>query len=441
QLQGTLPGQVGRPRSGMNASPQTLVQFQPKLLGTKPTALPEKETGLAMPLVDLNGLNTFFVRPRSTRQLWITVQTGDLKQGATRHTLKLVPLHPRGAALAVPVEMTVWDFRIADVAPIGVFCFDYAGDFDWMKSYKINLWFRGAFPNKLELDADGALKPYKTDIGRVKKRMTEGARKFLFSYGYTGSFAKWAKEKKIPYMSDQWKRLFKAILSRQVAEWREAGLDYDDFALQTVDEAHDAQVKQVVETTPLIREVDPKVRTAMTIMTSLDELKQMAPHVDVWLNRNGGIWGPEQQAFFDAERAKGKPLWSWNMPNTPKSKPLTQFRTYGWRAMKFDFDAIGFFLYFGLVYSPMRPGGGIATRHWEAWRDGVEDYQILWTLREAIRKSPERETSAARAILAEAVDDVIGTTFFPPNTQETHERIEAARAKVAKEIERLGGKQ
>lgn len=440
-LDGSLPGQVGRPRSGLNATVQQVVRFQPKLLGKKPSDLPEKEDGLAMPLVELGGLSTFFVQPLSTRQVWVTVQTRDLKPGTKTHRLRVVPLSVALPAADVPVELTVWPVRIADEAPIGVFCFDYAGDYAWMRSYKINLWFRGAFPNGLKLDAGGKLLPYKTDIGRVKQRMEEGARKFLLSYGYAGSFIQWAEKQKLAYMSPQWKRLFKEILGRMVREWREAGLGYDDFALQTIDEAHGHQVQQVIETTPLVREVDPRVRTAMTIMTDLADLKKMAPHVDVWINRNGAMWGQEQWDFFHAEQAKGKPIWSWNMPCTPKSAPLTQFRTYGWRAMKFDFDAIGFFNYFGMVYQPMRRGGGFATRHWEAWRDGVEDYQLLWTLRQAIGEAARRgladKLKPSEELLAKAVDGVIGPKFFPPNTQETEDAVRAARAKAAAEIIRV----
>ncbi len=442
RLDGELPGQVGRPRSGLDTTVQQVVRFQPKLLGKKPNDVPETEDGLAMPLVELGGLSTFSVQPLSTRQIWVTVQTRELKPRTTRHRLRVVPLSVGLPAADVPVAMTVWPVRIEDEAPIGVFCFDYAGDYGWMRSYKINLWFRGTFPHKLALDAAGGLKPYKTDIGRVKQRIDEGARRFLFSYGYTGSFIGWAEKQKLAYMSPQWKRLFKEILGRMVREWREAGLDYGDFALQTIDEAHGHQVQQVLETTPLVREVDPKVRTAMTIMTDLADLKKMAPHVDVWVNRNGGIWGPEQEAFFRSEKAKGKPIWSWNMPCTPKSAPLTQFRTYGWRAMKFDFDAIGFFLYFGLVYQPMRRGGAIATRHWEAWRDGVEDYQLLYALRQAIAEARASGVAAdklkpSEELLAKAVDDVIGPKFFPPNTQETDDAIRAARAQVAAEIARV----
>ena len=130
------------------------------------------------------------------------------------------------------------------------------------------------------------------------------------------------------------------------------------------------------------------------------------------------------------------------MPNTPQSRPLTDFRTYGWRAMKFDFDAIGFFLYSGIVYDAFRPGGGFATRHWEAWRDGIEDYQYLWTLRDEIRRGKARGESsdaidAAETVLEQAIDDVISEEFFPPNTQQTHDVIQAARRRIAAEIFQL----
>ena len=434
---GRLPG-LAQVRSGLITPIQTIARHHPKLLA-QPKGLPEKPDGLAMPLVELGGLRTFFVRGLTTRQVWLTVRTDGQKPGERTGRLALAPLGTNLPAIEVPWRLVVWPIEISDEAPLGVFCFDYAGDHDWMADYKINLWFRGAFPSRLELDEGGNLKPYKTDIGRVKRRMEEGAKRFLFSYGYAGSFIQWAEKNKIEYMSPRFKALFKEILSRMVREWREAGLDYGDFALQSIDEAHGRGVQQVIDTTPLIREVDPKVRTAMTIMTDLEDLKKMAPHVDVWINRNGALWGDEQAAFFSAEREKGKPIWSWNMPNNPKSKPITQFRTYGWRAMKFDFDAIGFFLYFGLVYQPMREGGGIATRHWEAWRDGVEDWQLLHALETAVaeaakRGAPKERLDAARTVLAEAVDSVITDRFFPPNTQETHERILEARRRVAAEI-------
>jgi len=445
QVSGQLPGQIGRPRSGLCTSVQRLQTYQPKLLkmGRK---LPEKEDGLAMPLLKLNELETFFVRPHTTRQLWFTVHTRGMIAGSTMHTLQIIPRGSQLPAVDVFVEMTVWNFQLENEAPIGVFCFDYGGDYNFLKSYKINIWLRGAFPprikNNLRLDSDGNISELTTDIKGVKRRMAKGARKFLFSYGYTGDFIKWAQKNHIEYMSDHWKSLFKRILSQMVKEWREAGLKYENFALQTIDEAHDKSVEQVIETTPLIREVDPDVRTAMTIMTDIKELKRMAIHVDVWINRNGAIWNEKQRSFFQSEKALGKPIWSWNMPSNLKSRPLTDFRTYGWRAMKFDFDAIGFFLYYGVVYNPQQKGGGIATRHWEAWRDGIEDYQYLWTLKKELLKARQRSVSkeklqSVEQFMSNIVDKVITAKFFPSNDQATHDRIQTARALLAKEIERV----
>ena len=94
------------------------------------------------------------------------------------------------------------------------------------------------------------------------------------------------------------------------------------------------------------------------------------------------------------------------------------------------------------MYQPQRPGGGFATRHWEAWRDGVEDYQVLRLLRDEIAKAAERgvakdKLDAARGLLTKAVDDVITGKFFPANTQETDDRIQAARSRVADEVLRV----
>ncbi|MHC4871854.1 MAG: hypothetical protein ACYTFY_08410 [Planctomycetota bacterium] len=451
KLSTSLPGLVGRPRSGLNVSIQKYADLEKrKLLRHKRTttpfyistgSIPDREDGLAMPLIELNESQTVFVLPGRTRQIWFTILTRDMKAGQSNHVIKVEQLSGEKRTVTLKTKLTVWDFTLSTEAPIGVFSFDYAGDYQVLRDYKINIWFRSAFPGKpFMLKKDGTLGNYKTDIDRVIRRRKEGAEKFLFSYGYTYDFIKWAKKNKIEYMSARWQELFAEILSRLIREWKDAGLGYDDFVLQTIDEAHDDLVDQVIETTPLIRKVDPKVRTGMTIMTTLADLKRMAPHVDVWITRGGAIWGKDKLDFFAQERAKGKPIWSWSMPLAMKSKPLTDFRTYGWRAMKFDFDAIGFFVYSDTVYDPFRPGGGYSTRQWEAWRDGVEDYQYLWELRRLIRQLKGKSYPAvktAETLLNQAVNQVITPACFPKNTNATHEAIQQARRSIAHEILKL----
>ena len=71
----------------MNAPVQQIAERETNVLKTKLSNLPEKPDGLAMPLVELNELQTVFVRPHCTRQLWFTVQTHGLTPGTTQHNI------------------------------------------------------------------------------------------------------------------------------------------------------------------------------------------------------------------------------------------------------------------------------------------------------------------------------------------------------------------
>jgi hypothetical protein len=262
--------------------------------------------------------------------------------------------------------------------------------------------------------------------------------RFCLSYGYTGDFIKWAERRKIPYLSDEWKRLFKLVFKTYIDKLKEGGLDYDDFVIQTIDEAHGHQVRQVCETTPLLREADPKVKLAMTIMCSREEMERMAPHVDVWFNRNGYHWN---LPFLHAEQQKGKELWSWHMSGNLKADPLTWTRSYGWRAAKHGFENISFFVWSQAAYRWQNEP--IASRTVEAWRDAIEDWQTIHALEKAIAGARVRGVEAERlkqaaTVVEECLKSVLGgpdnkRPFFPPNTQATADAIDAARLRILQE--------
>jgi hypothetical protein len=56
---------------------------------------------------------------------------------------------------------------------------------------------------------------------------------------------------------------------------------------------------------------------------------------------------------------------------------------------------------YGTVY--MTDRGPVTTRRWEASRAGIEDFELLWMVREAARRSASSSGQAALRLLDEAV--------------------------------------
>ncbi len=59
----------------------------------------------------------------------------------------------------------------------------------------------------------------------------------------------------------------------------------------------------------------------------------------------------------------------------------------------------------GSEYGTVYPGerGPVTTRRWEASRDGIEDFELLWMLREKAQRHPSPAADAALKLIAEAV--------------------------------------
>jgi hypothetical protein len=347
----------------------------------------------------------------------------------------------------VGTHLNVYDFRIPEIAELGSYSFNYATPMPFLANYKMNTFMVAAWPRP-KIREDGSVDVSKSArrLARDVKKINPGPERpfrFVASYGYTGSFMGWAEKRGLEYMGEEWKRLFKAVFKAWIAEFKKNGLDYDDFVFQTVDEAHGHQVEVVCETTPLLREVDPDVRTAMTIMCSRKEMEKMAPHVDVWFNRNGSHYNLD---FLHEEQEKGKPLYSWHMSGDMHSPVLRWTRTYGWRAAEHNFDNISYFVFSSSCYRWQRENP-IPSRMIEGWRDAIEDWQYLNALDKAIeaaekRGASEKRIEEAKNIRSEVLKSVLqppgqSRPYFPPETQETADAIEAARVKLAEEILKL----
>lgn len=222
---------------------------------------------------------------------------------------------------------------------------------------------------------------------------------------------------------------------------------------------------------------EPEPEYFATLNTILAEVHRGAPGLGNMMTARGAgakgltgvdIWCPEVYSFNPdgaaQEQAKGREVW-WYVaystrhpfPNYWVDYPALDCRVLWWMSWKHNLDGILYWsinyrserawetagLYPGangdghLVY-PGSDGGVVDSIRWEAIRDGAEDYEYLWLLREGVRLAEERGVAAdllprARALLA--IDDTVVRSFKDYNPDPS--RLLAKRDEMGAVLEAL----
>ena len=171
-------------------------------------------------------------------------------------------------------------------------------------------------------------------------------------------------------------------------------------------------------------------------VAGLKRIKAADPHVQIYANPAGGaraevlreienlvdVWQPdlhlvrEQPEALGAIFKKGQ-YWHYEAPGDQRNlDPLGYYRMKPWVAFQMGMTGGGYWVYsssdywfydryanagYGTVY----PGahGPVTTRRWEASRDGIEDFELLWMLREAAAKDGTAAGRQALRLVDEAV--------------------------------------
>jgi hypothetical protein len=94
----------------------------------------------------------------------------------------------------------------------------------------------------------------------------------------------------------------------------------------------------------------------------------------------------------------------------------------------------GSLLYYG-------PEGPVDSLRWETLRDGIEDYDYLALLQAAVKRAATGRSAAEAQRRAAALLDVSPVTRSYTDYTTSPAAIEAQRERIARMIERMGGRQ
>ena len=226
----------------------------------------------------------------------------------------------------------------------------------------------------------------------------------------------------VKWMTPRWKTVFSQWLKNLVEHLNKAGVGYDKFALYPFDESLCDDFYKLAQ---LIKDTDPKIRIyANSFGKGPKEFERFKGLIDIWCLQDSHCERHPQ--WLEQIKEFGKQVWTYECLRPMKAKdPYSYYRLLPWRAFKRGQTGAGFWIYYyGLNFKPggvpwddtLRPRGFsgvvydksgssipvyceniIPSRRWEAWREGVEDYQYLFEVQKAIDQiSTENPKQAKR---------------------------------------------
>jgi len=405
----------------------------------------------ALPLLDDGEIT---IPARQTRQLWLSVASGEAEPGAYAGAVSIAGCQPD----RIPVTVTVAPARIPDDLPYSTYSWQYPDTWPALQGIEdaavadlvahhtnVTILTAGSAPWPAEVDEQGNLTA-PMDFAQ-HDRMVELCRP-MSAHGIAW-FVNLAHGRRgfdqFERMSPPYRRLFGQWMTAWVEHLRGLGIGHDRFLFYPIDESID---EVYVEIARLTREVDPRVRLfADPLARDSDErLRQVLPLVDVWCPY---LTMYERRPWqLDMIRDTGATVWSY-LVGRREAPPYAHYRLHHWRAWREGATGAGFWCYaqggdwqdadlwddfsggnadYGVIYTLTgapddisRAEAIIPGKRWEAWREGVEDWLYLWLFDRAI--AGRADEAAQRAWLAQAVAEVLDGADDPA-------RADAARSEI-----------
>jgi FG-GAP-like repeat len=428
--------------------------------------LRRKTVADALPALDEAGL--LRIGSLESQQLWITLNAEGLTPGAYTIPITMTSVEPDATEVTIPLVVTVHDLALPRPRPLrfcqwapgsGVLGIQNDAILADQVAHGVSVHL-GASPGAA-IDADGNLTGplnFEAHDASVKRLSPHG---FLLFVGAQGSVSG------APMFSEAWKKGYIAFLREWVKHMEELGLGYGDWALYPYDEPSTPYTEtslNLVKVAKATREADPNILiyTDPTSGTTMESVEMWTGLIDIWCPSAELLerLGPE---LVPVAKRVGKEVWFYDASG--RSKTLSSLGIYRWRfwyAWNQGFTGAGWWTYahgedqwsgwneFGDQFSTVYAGtnGVVTSKRWEAAREGIEDYELLWLLRDAIAEAEKRGAAGpnldeARAALAEvpkAIEKALLlsgrrlplTPDSVPLYEETTSTLEAARQRLIK---------
>ena len=356
------------------------------------------------PLIAFKGGKSLPTPARESAYLWIQADMRQMSPG--EHRLSIVVWDQTHKAVgAIPLILQVSDKTLAENRRPAAINWGYTTDLPiWKNPAKALADLKDHGINIFVIDSPQIPMPtltgeWRTDIAAklasdVSLYRGKGLILLFLDWG-PGKGPDWLNlsEQNIPQQKaalGAWLRKLKAFL-------RGLGVSTKDWALFPVDEPHGKRLPYLAELAKWMKEAEPDIQlyadpiTTQTYRTTAADLIQLAPYVNFWQPELSFATGPGAPFFANLPGS----WWTYSGAPSPAkaASPWVDYRLLSWRAWTAGAKGVGFWSYsdtsgtsawddfdgrrpdFAVVYEG--PNGPISSRRWEAFRKGLEDFQLL----------------------------------------------------------------
>ena len=373
----------------------------------------------AIPL--LNQGEVFTVPGWTGRQLWLEFDTTALTPGNWTGMVRVKSLAVTPLELTIPISVTVWKTALPEKQAATLCHWGFVHQsclkdqpeaaLDDQIAHGTNVFVSSFFP-KATYDAQGQLVgaiDFTEHDAYIKKHAPHG----IILFNYYQSTLQGPGE----HTGEAYQKAHVTWLKAWVAHLAELGVGYDGFALYPVDEPglQSGLVDQFLRYAKLARAADPRIKiyTDPVNRITMEELKNMAPYVDIWCPNSGSFLKIENADKLAFIKSLNKTIWTYECsPNAKHQSPLGYYRCQAWLAWHHGITGIGYWSYCTSTDDPwfrpaaiheylfVYPGCGVVpSKRWKAIRDGLEDYSMLTLLRDIV-ESAKKEGRAPEAVAA-----------------------------------------
>ncbi len=380
------------------------------------------DTTMADPLLPLGVSSRLDIPVGESRQVWMRFPALDLPPGKYQCQLSCTPIgsHELGGpavAKTVAIELEVDPLRLSTSPDFAVYNWDYASEDAYARDlyeHKVNRFLVTTSIPIPEFDDSGnALNEIDYSaydrLLRIKMKYAEkSGGEILFSYGLLESFnTAIQKELKFEYRSDAWDQAFRYTYGHWLAHLKELGLDYDDYSVQVWDEALMEELDYTIEGCKLMREIDPNVRLVMDGTQKYNDIKRLEPWIDVWIPDLGFLQNyKNSKEILALYKSMDEPIYGYTCATRMKSQSAYDYYLLKpWRAAMLDLDGVCYWAYNSWRGDPWNDYDGplsggtfyadcgaiyngnhapVTSRRWEAWREGIEQWQIIRLLQRCL---------------------------------------------------------
>jgi hypothetical protein len=218
-----------------------------------------------------------------------------------------------------------------------------------------------------------------------------------------GRFGEW--------MTPEWKRNFSVWLDGVKKHLQSRGINNNQWALHPFDET---LCDELYDFCRFVKDADRSISIfANSFGKGPGEYRRFKNLIDIWSFQDSYI--AAHKDWLNEIKSFGKEVFMHDCLGPGKGNdPYSYYRLMPWRAFQLGLTGVGFWVYYdgvnykngplpwddtmvsmgyyGVVYSsqfsPVNTQGEniVPSRRWEAWREGLEDYQYLYEVQQAINK-------------------------------------------------------